>query len=115
MNYEWYNNSVTPIINPLENIPHQDTVIIDISSGYNIIQDKSKLSVVAYVQKTTKPYDKFNVDKKPIAEYTGITSMKYQNMNTEVYDIRGHRINALQKGMNIVKMSNGKAKKVLVK
>ena len=94
MNYEWFYHSVTPIINPLENIPHQDTVIIDISSGYNIIQDKSKLSIVAYVESAFEPYVPFNVDKMPIAEYTGsgITSMKYQNRHADVYDIRGHLV-----------------------
>lgn len=95
MNYEWYDKSSIPISNPLENTPHQDTIIIDISSGYNIIQDKNKLSVVAYVESAIKPYYvPFIVDKMPIAEYTnsGISSMKYKNTNMDVYDIRGHLV-----------------------
>lgn len=33
----------------------------------------------------------------------------------EYYDINGHRLNSLQKGVNIVKFSNGSTKKVIIK
>lgn len=35
--------------------------------------------------------------------------------NTKVYDVSGNQINKIQKGMNIIKMSNGTTKKVFVK
>ena len=35
--------------------------------------------------------------------------------NMKVYDVSGNQINKLQKGLNIIKMSNGKTKKVFVK
>lgn len=35
--------------------------------------------------------------------------------STKVYDVSGNRINKLQKGLNIIKMSNGTTKKVFVK
>ena len=35
--------------------------------------------------------------------------------DTKIFDISGNQINKLQKGVNILKMSNGKTKKVFVK
>ena len=35
--------------------------------------------------------------------------------NTKVYDVSGNQINKIQKGLNIIKMSNGTTKKVFVK
>ena len=43
--------------------------------------------------------------EKPEADYTPAA----------IYNINGMRINSLQRGLNIIKMSNGKAKKVVVK
>ena len=47
---------------------------------------------------------------------TGISAIEaLQNGDAEIYTINGTRVNTLQKGINIVKMSNGKTHKVLVK
>lgn len=47
---------------------------------------------------------------------TGISAIEaLQNGDAEIYTINGTRVNTLQKGINIVKMSNGKTQKVLVK
>lgn len=49
-------------------------------------------------------------------ETTGINAIEaLQNGDAEIYTINGTRVNSLQKGLNIVKMSNGKTQKVLVK
>ena len=49
-------------------------------------------------------------------EATGISAIEaLQNGDAEIYTINGTRVNTLQKGINIVKMSNGKTQKVLVK
>lgn len=47
---------------------------------------------------------------------TGISAIEaLQNGDAEIYTINGTRVNTLQKGVNIIKMSNGKTQKVLVK
>lgn len=49
-------------------------------------------------------------------EATGINAIEaLQNGDAEIYTINGTRVNTLQKGVNIIKMSNGKTQKVLVK
>ena len=49
-------------------------------------------------------------------EATGISAIEaLQNGDAEIYTINGTRVNTLQKGVNIIKMSNGKTQKVLVK
>lgn len=46
---------------------------------------------------------------------TTVESVETSTQPTAVYSISGTRVNGLQKGINIVKMSNGVVKKVLVK
>jgi hypothetical protein len=57
--------------------------------------------------------------KKEWDEYaTGIECIEKpeaDNTPAAIYNINGMRINSLQRGLNIIKMSNGKAKKVVVK
>ena len=57
--------------------------------------------------------------KKEWDEYaTGIECIEKpeaDNAPAAIYNINGMRINSLQRGLNIIKMSNGKAKKVVVK
>jgi hypothetical protein len=50
-------------------------------------------------------------------ETTGINGVETLTDGTveSIYTINGTRVNSLQKGLNIVKMSNGKTQKVLVK
>lgn len=46
---------------------------------------------------------------------TGVEATEADSNIVEIYSISGARVNALQKGINIVKMSNGKIAKMLVK
>jgi len=46
---------------------------------------------------------------------TGVETVETAAQTVAVYSIAGARVNGLQKGINIVKMSNGTVKKVLVK
>lgn len=53
--------------------------------------------------------------KCEIGEPSSINEVKSGAKITKVYNIQGYRTEALQKGLNIMKMSNGKTKKVLIK
>ena len=52
-------------------------------------------------------------DPKP----TGISTMEYAPMatNKAIYDLQGHQLAQPKKGVNIIRMSDGKTKKVIVK
>ncbi len=52
-----------------------------------------------------------------IPDPTGVSSANVdaEEVVTVVYDVQGRSFNELQRGLNIVKMSNGKTKKVMVK
>ena len=51
-----------------------------------------------------------------VGSYTsGINAIKFDDEDVKWYTLDGHRIDAPRKGLNIVRMSNGKTKKVLVK
>jgi len=51
------------------------------------------------------------------ASYTsGITELLMEKLNNiQIYSPNGKRLNALQKGVNIIRMSDGKSKKIVVK
>ena len=60
---------------------------------------------------TTKLYKTVRVSSP-----TGVYSLPYDmEDNVKIYDVNGHRLNRLQKGINIIKMSDGTTRKVLVK
>lgn len=50
-------------------------------------------------------------------EYTGINNVKAESKNSETLylDLKGNRLNAPQRGLNIIKMNDGTIKKVMVK
>jgi hypothetical protein len=52
-------------------------------------------------------------DPKP----TGISTMEYAPMatNKAIYDLQGHQLAQPKKGLNIIRMSDGKTRKVIVK
>ena len=52
-------------------------------------------------------------DPKP----TAISEMEYAPLTTNkaIYDLQGHQLTQPKKGLNIIKMSNGKTKKVIIK
>lgn len=50
-------------------------------------------------------------DPKP----TGIKTVELQELNeNNIYDLTGHRLVATKKGLNIVRMSNGKTKALVI-
>ena len=52
-------------------------------------------------------------DPKP----TGISAMEYAPMTTDkaIYDLKGHQLTQPKKGLNIIRMSDGTTKKVIIK
>lgn len=87
------------------------------SVGDDLIQDKSKLEVVAMlIDKSTGEIA--NADKVEISGgQTGISNVNASSAATEVarYSLDGMQLSAPQKGLNIVKLSDGRTVKVMVK
>ena len=87
-------------------------------TGDNLLQDKSKLKVVALLI-NTKTGEIVNAAESEIAPYgsTGIENVSNSADNVKEvarYSIDGTQLNAPAKGINIVKMSDGTTRKVLV-
>lgn len=84
-------------------------------SGEQLMQDKQKLTVVAMLIDTTTGKI-INADKKPIASFTsGISSVSPDSEAKVVarYTLDGKRITTPQRGVNIVKYSDGRRVKVV--
>jgi len=98
--------------------PQSHTYIFRNISNKKIIQDKSKLKVcVLLINKTTGRIE--NAAKCTISEpnTTAISSLSQgegQVVETARYTLDGHRITTPQKGVNIVKYSDGRVSKELV-
>ncbi|MBR3399520.1 MAG: hypothetical protein IKH08_07055, partial [Prevotella sp.] len=87
----------------------------DISSK-SVIQDKTKLKVVALlIDKSNGSI--INAAQTTIDDYTtGINDANIDNVvETARYNLNGHKINAPQHGVNIIRMSDGSVKKVVIK
>ena len=79
-----------------------------IETGVLIVLDASKLQY-----ETSAPWKNFG-QILGMGEYTGIDSITGES-DCQIFDIRGNRISRPHKGLNIIKMSNGKTKKVMVR
>lgn len=108
-------NSVDPLIS--KGYENTDTRTLDISSN-TLIQNKSKLKLTALLLNNNN-YTIANASQVTLSAPAGINGVKANSNSdlTEVarYNANGQRIAAPQKGLNIVKMANGKSVKVLVK
>ena len=88
---------------------------LDISEK-SLIQDKSKLKLAALlINKNNGVIE--NAAQVSLGESSGIDGVTTDSKLTEVarYNANGMRLDSPQKGLNIVKMSNGKSVKVMVK
>ncbi len=85
--------------------------------GDDLIQDKDRLEVVAIlINRATGAI--VNADKVALGDFSGVNSAVNEAADaTEVarYSLDGVKLSAPQKGLNIVKMSDGRTVKVLVK
>ena len=74
-------------------------------------------AIIIAIQEGNKNYWQSTKVYKPIVirSSTGINSVMFDIDDAKIFDISGNQINKLQKGVNILKMSNGKIKKVFVK
>ena len=64
--------------------------------------------------KTTSPWNRFG-KIQGFNEAAGIGSIFVDSINAHIYDIQGNRHEKIQKGVNIIRTSDAKTKKVLVK
>lgn len=89
------------------------------TSGNSLIQDASKMRVVAILinaDGTIANAAKANVKG---AESTGIATIggKLDSVDTPaaIYDLQGQRVATMQRGVNIVKMADGRTSKIIIK
>ncbi len=90
---------------------------LDSYYGFNLLQDKTKLKVVAMLI-NTETNEIVNADEKEI-ESSGTVGINNASSESEVkevarYSVDGARISAPVKGINIVKMSDGTTRKVMI-
>ena len=108
------NNSVNPTITAGEDQEYTYTATLPTTSP---IQDKTKLkAVVLLIDRTNGTI--VNATQSAIADFaTGIQSVTIDNgmSSDEWFDLSGRKLQTSQKGINIIRMSDGTVKKVLVK
>ena len=49
------------------------------------------------------------------SDTTGINPGLTEDEDTQIYDIRGHRLPSLQRGLNIIRKSDGTTRKIYIK
>ena len=106
--------SVSPVIQ--QGVPQQFRFVADISRN-TIIQDKSKLSVVALLI-NREDGTIVNADEVKIgAPEPDAVDALHPTSVTEVtrYNASGQSLSSSQRGLNIIRMSDGSVRKVLVK
>ena len=108
------NNSVNPNIEADEEQEFSYTGSI---SSNSVIQDKTKLTAIALLIDRSTGYI-VNAAQSKIADFaTPIDEVQRSVSKTQqdVFDISGRKLSASQKGINIIRMTDGTVKKVLVK
>ena len=86
-------------------------------NDYPVIQDKSKLNVCVFLF-DRKTNHVMNADRIAVDATTGIDNIEAEGVESDEvarYTIDGRRINGEEKGINLIKYSDGKVKKVIVR
>lgn len=102
----------------IEGVAQNHEYVIDMSEN-KLMQDKSKLKVVAMVM-STKTGEIINADEKALV-YDGPTGIENigevsrKITETARYTIDGRRAAGKTRGLSIVRMSDGSVKKVITK
>lgn len=124
-----YDNVVVQAWNPLGNAPIVDKSVTDIVKGEaipfsttlkvnsDLIQNKDNLTISALLVNLNS-YAVVNAAKVVLGKSAaGIEDVNSEANNNVVsrYNVNGMRINGAQKGLNIVKLANGKVVKMAVK
>ena len=86
-------------------------------SGFPVIQDSKNLRIVALLLN-----EKGEIMNGAKAKVTGYETTGIRNINTNaaeadvpaIYNIQGHRLQTMQKGLNIIRTKDGKTKKVML-
>ena len=108
------NNSVKPNIEADEEQEFSYTGSI---SSNTLIQDKTQLTAIALLIDRSTGYI-VNAAQSKIADFaTPIDEVQSSVSKTQqdVFDVSGRKLSASQKGINIIRMTDGTVKKVLVK
>ena len=102
--------SIPAMVNEGEALEYE----VEFSLANKLIQDQSKLSVIAFVidRSTGKIV---NADCKKVGDITGIANVDSEDaVEVARYTQDGQKINAPQKGLNIVRYSDGTVKKIIL-
>lgn len=86
-------------------------------SGFPVIQDSKNLRIVALLLN-----EKGEIMNGAKAKVTGYETTGIRNINTNateadvpaIYNLQGHRLQTMQKGLNIIRTKDGKTKKVML-
>ena len=110
-------NSVNPVIQAGEEQMFKYKANINAITNA-LIQDKTKVKVVALLIDRSSSLI-VNAAQTVVSDYDP-TSMERLNAVTSegegvIYDLNGRKLSAPQKGINIIRMSDGMSRKVLVK
>jgi hypothetical protein len=95
-----------------ENVPNTHTsAFIDSYPEYMALHVPAN-SLDAY--KTTAPWSSFG-DIIALDDASGINTISKDSVISHIYDMQGNRLDNPQKGVNIIRMKDGKTKKIIVK
>ena len=108
-------SSLTNLISAATEPPVCDTNALTNINKFDCTLTIPEGTLAAY-QAADQWRDFFFIEEKDL---TGITTIEKDGINDceiiGVYDLNGNRIDTLQRGMNIIKTSDGKTKKVMIK
>ena len=84
-------------------------------AGNSLVQDTSKLKVVALIFNTTTGRV-VNAEEAHVGDYVGISDINATSTADveQIFTIDGKRISRIQQGVNILRMSDGTVRKVIV-
>ena len=109
-------NGVDGSVNPRINVDEEQTFrYVGSISTNSLIQDKSKLKAIALlIDRTSNTV--VNAAQSPINNTTPLDEIIYGTTHeAERYTLNGQKVSAPQRGINIIRMSDGTVRKVLVK
>ena len=95
-----------------ESVPNAAADAFKNSLNHNCLLLVNDNIVDAY--KTTSPWSQFR-KIQGFQEAAGIGSIRLEKSNAHIYDMKGNRIDNFQKGVNIIRMKDGKTKKFVVR
>lgn len=95
--------------------PQSHSVVFNLE-GNNLVQDTDNLKVVALIF-NTETGEVVNAEEAHVGDYVAISDINTTTSADikQIFTVDGKLVNSVQKGVNIVRMSDGTVKKVIVK